>query len=372
MRKLIVQVHLWLGLTIGLLWALQGLTGALFVFSREMDRITGPAAIAGPMTSLDRMVGTAVRETGGAKITRLSVADARHDLVNVLYTDGEGVDRALIIDGATAKAVGAREMEPVTPFTGSASRWLYVTHKELNAGRRGEVLIGLSGLVMITTVISGLWIAWPRRGAWKPLFQTSRWRKLEHRLFGWHRLTGLLVAGALLLLCVTGAYLNFSDAVRAAVARAFPFDAAQAEMSMRHDSGGLGNVTISPQAALDVARSRFPDAIWVRVFMPSAGEPYYTVRMRQPGELRAWIGVTTVAVDSATGEIVYTYDPNRAPLSNRILDAAYSIHNGEIAGLPGRILTMLAGLALPALYVTGLWAWQRRRTRRPPAARSRP
>ncbi|WP_375293490.1 PepSY domain-containing protein [Novosphingobium sp. G106] len=34
---------------------------------------------------------------------------------------------------------------------------------------------------------------------------------------------------------------------------------------------------------------------------------------------------------------------------------------GEAAGLPGRILVALAGLSLPLLYATGLWAWLRRR-----------
>ena len=38
MRKALFQLHLWLGLVVGLAWALQGLTGASLVFHREMDR----------------------------------------------------------------------------------------------------------------------------------------------------------------------------------------------------------------------------------------------------------------------------------------------------------------------------------------------
>ncbi|MDQ3144346.1 MAG: PepSY domain-containing protein, partial [Pseudomonadota bacterium] len=89
--------------------------------------------------------------------------------------------------------------------------------------------------------------------------------------------------------------------------------------------------------------------------------PVYAVRLRQPDEIRVWSGVTTVTLDAATGRALHVYDAASAPLSNRLADAAFSVHSAEIAGLFGRLLLMLAGLSLPALYVTGLWAWWRRR-----------
>ncbi|CAA9536468.1 MAG: hypothetical protein AVDCRST_MAG91-3426, partial [uncultured Sphingomonadaceae bacterium] len=35
-RRVLVQLHLWLGLVVGGVWALQGLTGAMLVFHREV------------------------------------------------------------------------------------------------------------------------------------------------------------------------------------------------------------------------------------------------------------------------------------------------------------------------------------------------
>ena len=49
------------------------------------------------------------------------------------------------------------------------------------------------------------------------------------------------------------------------------------------------------------------------------------------------------------------------PLTNMAADAAFSLHSAEIAGPASRLLLMLAGLSLPALYVTGIWAWWRKR-----------
>lgn len=118
MRKALITGHLWLGLTIGLLWAIQGLTGALFVFSREADRLFLPTPSGGPMVSLDELVAAARAAAPDARITRLSVADKHQDTVNVLYDDRDGVKRAVVVDGASGKVVGMREMAPWTPFTG--------------------------------------------------------------------------------------------------------------------------------------------------------------------------------------------------------------------------------------------------------------
>jgi uncharacterized iron-regulated membrane protein len=65
-----------------------------------------------------------------------------------------------------------------------------------------------------------------------------------------------------------------------------------------------------------------------------------------------------------TRRVVHVYDALRAPLSNRVADAMFAVHDGEIAGIAGRLAAMTAGLALPCLYVTGVWLWVAKRRRR--------
>ena len=71
-----------------------------------------------------------------------------------------------------------------------------------------------------------------------------------------------------------------------------------------------------------------------------------------------------MTVDAVTGRVLDVYDPLTAPLSNRIADAAFSVHNGEINGVVGRLLVMLTGLSLPVFYVTGIWLWLAKRRRK--------
>lgn len=358
-RRILVQVHLWLGLVLGLFWTLQGLTGTALVFHREVDRWSLPDAVAGPMAPIDGLVAAAER-TAGTSIERIGIADARGDLLSAAYTDAAGTHRALLLDAATGGVVAAREDEPATPLAGSASRWLYTLHEALLLGDRGETLVGVSGLLLVTATITGLWLGWPRRKAWRAAFAARRWRTAAQLLFGWHRLVGLLVGFALLVTVPAGLWMIFQADLRPTLARAVPFRLPFKPAPAPAATGPL----ITPGAAFAAARARFPEARFVRLTLPSAKAFAYTIRLRQEQETRAWSGVTAVAVDPRTGGVLDVYDPLTAPIANRIADAAFSAHNGDLAGTGGRILILIAGLALPTLYATGLLAWARKRRNR--------
>lgn len=354
MRKTLVQVHLWLGLVVGLFWALQGLTGATLVFHREIDRWTSPAVAPGPMISLDHVIAEAAARTD-APIQMIAIADRRGDVVNVHHEGTDG-PRQVSVEAATGRVVDERDYDPATPFAGSGWRWLYLLHESLLLHERGETLIGISGTLLFTSLLTGLWIGWPRRRTWRAVFAWRQWRTTRIRLYGWHRMAGIL-AGSLLVLTVPGGiWMVFAADLRPAIARTVPHQLPYKPIPVEV----LGEV-IGPQAALDRAKARFPGAAFVRLTMPTPAAPVYAVRLRQPDELRVWSGVTMVTLDARSGRTLDIYDPVTASLSNRLADAAFSVHSAEIAGLGGRILLMLAGLTLPSLYVTGIWAWWRKR-----------
>ncbi|PTQ12855.1 hypothetical protein CLG96_01525 [Sphingomonas oleivorans] len=359
MRKKLVTLHLWFGLTIGLLWAVQGLSGALLVFHQEIERLAGPATSAGPQASLDTVIARAAK-AANAPIDTVSVTDGRGDLLSAWYRDAEGHKRAQLVDAATARILAAHDREPALPAAGSAMQWVYLLHETLLGGAFGETLIGISGLLLMTAAATGLYVAWPKRRQWKAAFSVSRWRSPPQKLYGWHRAVGLLTGFALLVIAPCGIYMVFANELRPALAKLvphhLPYKIAPAPADFRP--------TESAQAALDRAHALFPDGRFVRLTLPTAEAPAYRIRLRQPGETRAWSGVTTIVIDARTGRTLNIYDPLKAPLSNRILDAAYSIHNGEVAHLAGRLLVMLAGLALPTLYITGIKSWLGKRRRK--------
>lgn len=359
MRRKLIAFHLWLGITIGLLWALQGLGGALLTFHRDMQRLEGPAVSTGPMASLDRIADEAGR-VSQRPIERIGVTDEHGDILVAEYRDQDGVRRAKLVDAARGETVGDRELEPGSPFGSNFWGWLYHFHESLGGGRALELTVGVSGVFLVTALVAGLWVGWPRRGAWRAAFAMARWRTRDQKLYGWHRALGLAAGLPLLIAASTGIYLIFAPNLRPLIAQVVPHIP---PYSVDPAAVSAGSDDIGPQAAYDRAQALFPAAAFVSVTMPTTRSPAYTVRLRQSEELRRWSGVTSVTIDKS-GRVLARYDAVNAPLSNRIGDAIFAIHSGEVSGTVGRLLLLLLGLALPTLYAMGIWAWLRRAKRR--------
>lgn len=360
-RPFWVNIHLWLGIIIGFVWALQGLTGALLVFHREVDRIGGAALTDGPMLPPSRLIAAA-EAAAGQPIQRLTAVGDDLRLVEARYNDSANEPQALQLDAATGRVVGTRERNPTSPFTGSGWRWVYLVHMSLMMGTPGRTLIGASGLFLFLTLLIGLLLAWPKRHAWRAAFAFSKWRSTVQQFYGWHRAAGLVFALPLIALALTGTYQAFASKIAPALGRFFPYEP-MATMGHQMGRGETheAHAGISPDAALAIARTRYPEGRFMNLELPVEHPAHYSVRFTLEDELRSWSGRATVQIDPHDGTILATYDPRSAPVLNRLDDAAYPVHKGEAAGLFGRILVFLAGLVLPALYVTGLFLWFRKR-----------
>lgn len=356
-RRVAVLAHLWLGLTLGLVWALQGLTGAALVFHRDLDR-AGFTPTAGASRSLDELVEAASR-TIHSRPESVGLYYPDGTILGVTFPDPRQGKRTVLVDAASGAVVGMRQRTPASPAGGNLWRWVYNLHHGLLLGERGEWLLGASGIVLVITAISGVYLAWPRRGQWRTAFAARRWRSRLQKLFGWHRVVGLVAASALILLAVSGATMDFGKPLRT-----WAEDHAGYRPPYKPKPGVLPGGLIGAERARVMALARFPDAAFTSVTLPSERSPVYQVRLRQPGEWRKWSGTSLVTLDPGSGRILAAYDAANAPIANRIIDGAFAVHSGEIAALPGRILTVAAGLSLPLLYLTGLWAWLRKRRAR--------
>lgn len=355
-KRVVVFLHLCLGLTLGALWALQGLTGALLVFHRDFDRAE-LSAVSGEPRLLDELMARAARTQGGVpEAIGLYYPDG--SILGVTFSDAAKGKRTILMNAASGRVIGLRERTPASPDGGNFWRWVYNLHHSLLLGERGEWLLGTSGLLLLTMAGSGVWLGWPRRGQWRATFSLQRWRTRVQKLFGWHRAMGLACAAALALLAISGAMMDFGKPLRAWAQRYAGY-----QPPYKPQPGPLPERTIGADRALALAITALPNAAFTSISLPSAKSPVYQVRLRRPGEWRTWSGTSLVAIEAENGSILATYDAANGPMANRILDSAFPVHSGEAALLPGRVLVLLAGLSLPVLYLTGLWAWLRRRHR---------
>lgn len=356
--KMVRTGHLWLGLLIGALWALQGVTGALLVFHREADQFTLEQRPASPPLALDGVLDR-VRRDLPLPVESLGVADGSTAALNVTYTDRAGERRSRMIDRNTGETLKDRQWRPVSPADGNIVRWLYNLHHQLLGGEASGYFLGVSGLLLGTSVVWGVWLAWPNARRWSSLLDMAAWRTSRQRLFGWHRLIGLCAMPILLLLAFSGAAMDFDKQLRGIAASTLSYRAPYS-ISPRPV---VGNV-IGVQRAVALAQFQLPAAKFVAVSLPNIRKPVYQVRLKQPAEWRSWSGTSMVTLDPNSGKVLDVYDASTAPAANRLLESAFAVHSGEAAGLFGRFVVLAAGLSLPVLYILGVWSWLRRRRKR--------
>ncbi|WP_296218610.1 PepSY domain-containing protein [uncultured Sphingomonas sp.] len=355
------RIHLWLGLTIGLLFAVISLTGSALVFYVGIDAALHPEtqveqrAPAPGWTSpvWDRALATAraarfdpagkwsfeVTGGGGAIPARYyppTSSTVRHPQRLMVWFSADG-SRIL----------------RVAPWGGYLMSWLYELHMHLLAGNVGAQVVGWSGVIMLVLLLSGL-IAWWPRGSWRKALAFRRNAPPIRRLNDIHRLVGVGSGGLLLILVASGVILAL-PAVKAALL-------SPATVPEPPAIAGSGPA-LPIRRALAGVRAAVPDARLAFIDVPGDPAVPYRVRIQVPNDPHRRFPGSYVFVDQRSARIVALHNVRDGGLGTAINTWVRPLHDGSVGGLVGRIVAVLVGLAPAALFVTGLLRWQRRRGR---------
>ena len=343
------KFHRILGLCVAVFWLIQALTGVLLTFRQEIDN----ALVSGPRSAVNTgALGRRIEsiQQAGGRVTSLWVTDFGVDRFDLRYTDSHGAERLMRVDGAGEDLRDGLGNAPLG--NGGFFRTLTTIHTTLLLGDAGEWIVAASGLLLISNLVVGLKLAWPRAGRWKQAFSWPATRNTTARVYGIHRVVGLWIGIPLLILFAAGFALCFDDGLERAlgVERLPPGGAAT-----------VSGVGVSPARALDVALARYPGSTLTALSMPTAAHGWYRVRVRAPGELKRMYGTTTVFLSAATGAILLEYPASVAPMARFLYDAIYPLHTGEMGGLMGRSVLAILGIALLAMGAYGIRLWLARR-----------
>lgn len=359
-RILVRRAHLWLGLSLGLLFAVLGLTGSALVFYTDIDAALHPAIMVetrGSTAGLtapawDRALATGRARWhdpggkwtfeltgqesggGGAIPARYYPAPAHHG------------DRQMVWFSAD----GARILR-AEPWGGYLMSWLYALHMQLLAGEVGHQVVGWSGVAMLVLIVSGVLAWWPR-GSWRKALAFKRDAAPIRRLRDLHKLAGLWSMLLLFLLVATGVLLALPAVTQALVApAAIPAPT----------SSGRGASQITIRRALDAAHRALPDGRAVFIDVPGTPDGAIRVRLQVPGDPHRRFPSSYVFIDRYSGRVLAVHDVRRAGIGTGVASWIRTVHDGTVGGITTRILAVLLGFVPSVLFVTGVLHGLRRR-----------
>lgn len=365
-RKLVLTVHLALSLAAGALLALAGLTGSALVFREEIDRALDPSVRQAPPAVNG---GTARPPPLSVALERVRLAhpDLQPVYLRMPRQAGDTYEfwtdapdgRLVYADPNTGAVLGSRV--PVETLTG----WLHALHVELMLGEAGHTIQGAAGLALLGLTVTGALLWWPgvrHLGRGVRVSWSAPWKRVNYDV---HKAVGALGAPLLLVAGLTGAALVFHEAARRVldgITASPPAPPAAAPPA----SGTGTSAAVNIDAAISAAATALPHAGVTWVYLPGVDDGTFTVRMKLPGEAHP-NGSNYVYVDRYSGRVLRADTTPRQSPGARAFNLLYPSHTGVVLGLPGRILSAIAGLLPLALLTTGLILWRSRgRKRKPP------
>lgn len=371
-RRVWLGFHRWLGLGAGAVMALIGATGSVIVFDHAIDAWLNPSLFtprgAGPPRPLGEVAAAARAAAPGAG-PGLSITLPGVDYAVFTVHLAGGPDQPPVevaVDPATAEVLGHREAGAHLTAIVYELHHTLLLGDALGVADGGSYVVGIVGLGLIASTLTGLYLWWPRWAQLGPALRI-RWRDGgKRRAFDLHRAGGAWSALVLLALGVSGVYLVFPAVVRVPVAL---FARTDPRPPAPRSTPRAGVAPIGPDTAAAIAGALAPGATlsWLEVPGEEAGA--YRAWLRRPGDVRRAYGDVTMWIDQWSGAVLLLRDRRTMPVGEGFLHWQFPLHSGEAFGRPGRLVVCAAGLMPSALLVTGFLIWWRKRRARGRARR---
>lgn len=359
LRRVVRQIHLWLGLGAGGLFVLLGLTGSILAFYPEIDALLHPAirVEGSERPDWDRALAT-VRRAWPEKQGpwRFEVTGRPGAIAARYYDPPERAGHVFRPMMVWLSPDGGRVLR--RDYWGEyAVTFVYDLHFRLLASSTGGTVLGWSGFVLLVLLGSGVWAWWPR-ASWAKALRIKRHAHPQRRLRDWHKLTGLAGLLLLLVLTATGIVLELPDeSDRAFTAVGLPVDRLPVAMTMASHGGhraGVDQIIAAALGALPGSR-----IAWIETAPQSGGN--FRLRMQVPGDPSSRFPHSFVWVDGGSGQVVQVYDARKAGGGTVLNNWMHPLHDGSAGGLAGRVLVAISGLLPALLFVTGWLRWRGRR-----------
>ncbi|WP_375474437.1 PepSY-associated TM helix domain-containing protein [uncultured Nostoc sp.] len=362
LRDFVFKLHRYIGLAVGLVAIIIGLTGSLLVFHDEISefllyRQIGTIIPSGERLPVEIILNTVKKSYANqpdVKIDRIYISAKPNAPAVVVPRKQESDLAELYVNPYSGIIIGnSQEI-----FSEKFFYVVYELHYSLLAGKTGYAIAGIAALLMCILSITGI-LLWP---GWRKLLKLNGFKiKLDAHPkrvnFDIHKVAGIVTAIFIAFTGFTGFCWNFSDFTNPII-YAVTFTNKSASEPVSKLIPGKTPLELTDQ--LKTARATFPNAMLGTIYFPRKPEDALNIRFKLPQDDDE-NGQSYVYLDQYSGKVLRVDNILEIPLGDRILNSFTPLHYGTFGGLPTRILYVFVGLAPLILFITGFVMWWYRR-----------
>ncbi len=368
-KKWVRNIHLWLGLTSGLIVFIVAITGCAIVFEKEINTALGTGIYQKvKKRNSEPALPSQVFRVADSAFSRLSLLNMYYTVypddnnVSVLWVrDTSRKYHSLLQDPYTTQVAGEYDYES------SFFTIMTFIHVSLALGEVGTTLIRYATLIFVVLMVTGLilWKPASKKG-YKQRF-TIKWGASFKRLnYDLHNVLGFYMTWIAVFIALTGLVWSFewfSNSV-VWVANCGKKVALARQQQPLSAQPGFGDSTLSRYAAIDVAfleiRKREPNARALTIYKPMNDAAAIRITV-ETGEGSNYARSDEYFFDQYSSRLLAHQPFSGLSNGEKLLRMNYYIHVGSIAGITGKVLAFLASLIAASLPVTGFMVWRGRK-----------
>lgn len=353
LRKWAFVLHRYIGLVIGLVLIIIGMTGSVLVFQREIDAFV-----------ISQRFGQIIVPENQAE--KIIPVEAIIDRVKDKFKDQpETSVRAIAIPNklsnpyvATVQLKNKRLTQVyVNPYLGEImgirdrdSSWIGITldlHRKFLAGKTGEAIAGFVALFLFILCITGiaLWKGWRNLGQGFKIAWAANPMRLNLDI---HHVSGIVTVVFLTAIAFTGFYWSFTDQTKPIIYAA----TFTPEPSIPVSKLIAGKSPLALSAILEKSDTVFPNAATTFITFPQKPKDVIRIGKKQATE-SVENGNTRIWLDQYSGKVLQVQDGLNLSRATAVISSFIPMHFGTFGGIPTRILYVFVGLSPLLLFVTG-------------------
>ena len=359
-RKLLNDIHLWLGIGSGLILFVVCLTGTIYTFSSEIQEMLNAEVYEvkndeGLQRMTEEEIISAVETRLEAKVSSIGIpADKERSMEIVVRKEGDRRGTTYLVDPFTA------EIKGTTKGAGSEffmvmfrlHRWLLL---DMNVGRP---IVGWATVIFVIILLTGMVIWFPQKVKyWRQglkIKYTGGWKRINHDL---HNALGFYAFILMLVMALTGLQWSF-EWYRTGLYDILGVDRSRSGGPKQEIAKAVPeqNVKLSLADYIKKADEVLPYKGNYRLNLPQENQASVSISKYKTGFF-APNGSDALELNRYTAEVVNLEKFSDKPLNEKIARSIKALHVGNVYGTFSKILYFIACLIATSLPVTGTIIW---------------
>ncbi len=366
-KKILRTIHLWLGLSTGLVVFLIALTGCIYAFQVELQNGTQPYRFVKtenkPLRAPSDLAAQAGKELPGKQIHSIEYGNSEAAVRVSFYSNDPAYYYMVYVNPYDGTVLKVKDMDLDffrIVLMGHYYLWL--------PPAIGKPLVASATLVFLAMLITGIILWWPKnKSAAKQRFRiqwSGSWKRKNYDL---HSVFGFYASWVAVFLAITGLVWGFEWFAAGVYWSAsggrslVPYTETFSDTSV-----GLPAKAAAMDIVWDNIRKENPDAETIEIHVPErnasviivSANPDATVLWKTDHRYFDQYSLKELSVSHMYGRY-----RKEMPVADKLLRMNYDLHVGAVLGLPGKILAFFASLICASLPVTGFLLWWGRRNK---------